>query len=414
MHASSIENMARCVDFFMTPDDRTVVDLGAMNVNGSYRELMPDHVRYIGVDLEAGPGVDVVLEDVYSLPMADASVDVVLSGQMLEHCAHFWKVFSEIARVLKPEGKAFIIVPSSGPIHRYPVDCYRFYPDALEALADWSGLRVVQSWTDGRGPWRDLVGVFQKGGDLQPVAAPRARAVPANYRQTPHADPAAEECRGVVPYLDVLREIHRRRRPELYLEIGVRRGVSLALAEGRAIAIDPDPHPDFSVEGRDIAFHRCTSDDFFFFHPGAQVAGPVDLAFIDGMHLAENVLRDFMHVEPMMARDGIIVIDDVLPNHPVQANRHRQSQVWTGDVWRFATFLAEQRPDLGLHWLDTYPGGLLVVTRPDAGNRKLWDNYNPLARQLMEGVGAAVPEALLDRRHAIVPTAAWLDEVLGR
>lgn len=84
MHASSMENMARCITSYMDIEDITVVDLGAMNVNGSYRELMPDHAHYVGVDLEAGNGVDVVLEDVYTLPFEDGSVDIVLSGQMLE------------------------------------------------------------------------------------------------------------------------------------------------------------------------------------------------------------------------------------------------------------------------------------------------------------------------------------------
>ncbi|MDE2561116.1 MAG: class I SAM-dependent methyltransferase [Sphingomonadales bacterium] len=157
------------------------------------------------MDLEAGPGVDVVLEDVYHLPFADGSVDVVLTGQMLEHCAHFWKVFNGIARVLKPEGLAIVIAPSSGPVHRYPVDCYRFYPDSYQALADWSGLRLVQAWTDERGPWCDLIGIFQKGGDLAPVSAPRPLAMAMNERQDRHPDPAVEKVRGARPYLDVLR-----------------------------------------------------------------------------------------------------------------------------------------------------------------------------------------------------------------
>jgi ubiquinone/menaquinone biosynthesis C-methylase UbiE len=78
------------------------------------------------VSQEAGQGVDIVLTDVYHLPFEDGSVDIVLSGQMLEHCGQFWRVFNEIFRVLKPDGLAFVIAPSSGPVHRYPVDCYRF------------------------------------------------------------------------------------------------------------------------------------------------------------------------------------------------------------------------------------------------------------------------------------------------
>ena len=78
MHTSSMENMRRCVDWYGTSDGK-IVDLGAMNVNGSYRQLFPGG-DYFGVDLEPGPGVDVVLSDVYHLPFEDSSVDLVLSA----------------------------------------------------------------------------------------------------------------------------------------------------------------------------------------------------------------------------------------------------------------------------------------------------------------------------------------------
>jgi SAM-dependent methyltransferase len=409
-----MENMARCIDLFAVAGPQKVVDLGAMNVNGSYKQLLPDDAHYIGVDLEAGPGVDVVLDDVYQLPFEDGSVDLVLSGQMLEHCAHFWLVFNEIHRILKPGGMAFMIAPSSGPVHRYPLDCYRFYPDSFAALANWSGLRLVQSWTDERGPWRDLVGIFQKGGTAEPVTEPRPFKVEMNYRQDPHPDPAVEMCGGARPYLEVLRDLHEIVGPQFYVEIGIRKGKSLALATGKAIAIDPDPHPDFVPRDADISFHRCTSDDFFFFHSDLIAKGSVDLAFLDGMHLAEYVFRDFMNIERVMRPNGVIVIDDVLPNHPIQADRDRQSQAWTGDVWRFVDYLAKNRPDLRLQWLDTQPSGLLLVTNPGRGNRAMWDSYNKAIRRLAETVDAPVPPEILDRRDALAPTLENLRKAVAR
>lgn len=76
MHASSLENMRRCIDWYLGTDTIDVIDLGAMNVNGSYRDLFPAGTRYVGVDLEAGPGVDVVLEDAFKLPLKAASVPI--------------------------------------------------------------------------------------------------------------------------------------------------------------------------------------------------------------------------------------------------------------------------------------------------------------------------------------------------
>jgi predicted O-methyltransferase YrrM len=414
MHASSMENMRRCIDWYVGTGPVKVVDLGAMDVNGSYRQLVPPTAEYVGADLEAGPGVDVVLTNVYHLPFEDGSVDIVLSGQMLEHCGQFWRVFNEIFRVLKPDGLAFMIAPSSGPVHMYPVDCYRFYPDSYPALAEWSGLRLVQSWTDERGPWRDIVGVFQKGSSRQPMVESRAAPVAANRRQDRHRDPTVEVRAGARPYVDVLRDLHALINPRLYLEIGIGKGSSLALATRSAIAIDPDPHPGWKVSNPAVTFYRCTSDDFFFFHGKKAFPGAVELAFIDGMHLAEYVYRDFMNVERWMHPKGAIVIDDVLPNHPVQANRERQSQVWTGDVWRFAALLARKRPDLHLSWFDTAPSGLLVISRANPKNMVLWDDYNPTMRQLANDCDAAVPEQVLSRSCAVAPTLENLHIAIGR
>ena len=71
--------------------------------------------------------------------------------------------FRKLRGSLKPEGVLFMIAQSAGPIHRYPVDCYRFYPDAYQALADWSGLRLEDCWMDERGPWRDWSASSRKG-----------------------------------------------------------------------------------------------------------------------------------------------------------------------------------------------------------------------------------------------------------
>ena len=42
----------------------------------------------------------------------------------------FWVTFAEMARVVKAGGFVYISVPVNGPVHRHPMDCWRFYPDA--------------------------------------------------------------------------------------------------------------------------------------------------------------------------------------------------------------------------------------------------------------------------------------------
>lgn len=139
MHLSSFRNARRFFETYAgNLKDATVVDIGSRNVNGSIKDVCPPRFRYVGVDFEAGAGVDVVLDDPYKLPFADGSVDVVVTNSCFEHSEFFWLLFLEIVRILKPHGLFYLNAPSNGPFHRYPVDCWRFYPDSARALVSWA------------------------------------------------------------------------------------------------------------------------------------------------------------------------------------------------------------------------------------------------------------------------------------
>jgi SAM-dependent methyltransferase len=144
-----------------------IVEIGSQNVNGSIRDVAPPHLKYIGVDFVVGQGVDVILDDPYTLPFEDASVDIVVSSSCLEHSEMFWLVFLEVLRVLKPAGLFYIDVPTNADFHRYPVDCWRFYPDSAHALVVWarrSGYSpaLLESFVTKQnfGVWNDYVAVF--------------------------------------------------------------------------------------------------------------------------------------------------------------------------------------------------------------------------------------------------------------
>ena len=410
MHASSLENMYLCYERFIAPspqfnvDKVVVVDVGGANVNGGYKDVFSaSRFHFLSVDLNAGDGVDIVLDDPYRLPFDDASVDVVLSGQMLEHCEFFWLSFAEMIRVLKPGGFLFLIAPSAGPIHRYPVDCYRFYPDAYRALAKYTNCQLHDVWLDERGPWRDLVGVFSRHAvperaAISPAPTDAECFDPVN---SPPGTDAEEAIAGERPYLDVLREIHHGLQPELYIEIGVRHGRSLQLASQAAIGVDPAPEIKVSLLASTQVF-TATSDAFFRDTAANVMPSAPDLAFIDGMHLFEYALRDFMNVERLASPNTIVVIDDIYPSHPIQAARTRQTRVWTGDVWKLQVCLAEYRPDLVLLALNTAPTGLLVVAGLNPSSRVLWDQYNPIVRRFKSM--DEVPSDVLARHGAISPT----------
>lgn len=114
-----------------------LVDIGAQDVNGSMKQVCPKHVKYVGVDFVEGKGVDVVLEDPYSFPFEKESFDIVVSSSCFEHSEMFWLTFLEMLRITKDDGLIYINAPSNAAYHRYPVDCWRFYPDSGLALVNW-------------------------------------------------------------------------------------------------------------------------------------------------------------------------------------------------------------------------------------------------------------------------------------
>lgn len=176
MHQSSIVNMRRFRRFHLNNKENTplrIIDLGSTDINGSYRDVLKNlKWSYIGVDLNPGENVDTVLSDPYAWKeFRTDSIDVVVSGQTFEHIPFFWITFLEIARILKPGGLCCIIAPSAGPEHRFPVDCWRFYPDGFTALANFGKLQVIacktdwepiQQYSDMSASWQDTVLVCRK------------------------------------------------------------------------------------------------------------------------------------------------------------------------------------------------------------------------------------------------------------
>jgi hypothetical protein len=199
---------------------------------------------------------------------------------------------------------------------------------------------------------------------------------------------------------EFLRELHRLVRPRNYLEIGVASGRSLAISRVPSIAIDPAFAITYPIRC-DLQLVRATSDDHFagtgpirHLQSGRNpwrnlrrgrplfdryVGGThLDLAFIDGMHLFEYVLRDFMNVERYSTWSTVIAFDDMLPRDIDEAARERHTEAWTGDVYKLIPTLARYRPDLLALQVDTQPTGILVVLGADAASLALRDHYDAI------------------------------------
>ncbi|MBI3343682.1 MAG: methyltransferase domain-containing protein [Gammaproteobacteria bacterium] len=175
MHQSSLDKMLTFRNEYLggwQEEQLTIFDLGSQDINGTYKSIfnMPAW-RYIGVDMSAGSNVDLVLADPYRWrEIKSESVDVLISGQAFEHIEYFWLTMLEIARVLKPGGLCCIIAPAGGHEHRYPVDCWRFYPDGFTALARFAHLELLsvstqwesKNYLDGSDEWKDTMFVGRK------------------------------------------------------------------------------------------------------------------------------------------------------------------------------------------------------------------------------------------------------------
>ena len=230
---------------------------------------------------------------------------------------------------------------------------------------------------------------------------PRSTARPSRWRPP---DPFTEHPEPIMTRHELLGLLHQKMQPRTYLEIGIRTGNSMSLSRTRSIGVDPYFKIDKPIRC-DVQLIKATSDDVFAGDdPLAHFGGvPVDLAFIDGMHLSEFALRDFINIEPFMADTGVIVIDDVLPRNGLEAARDRKTEPWTGDVYKVIEILRRRRPDLVVLLINTAPTGTAVVVGVDQASTILRDSYAAEEHYLRQPDPQTPPQEYMDRSIATEP-----------
>lgn len=203
---------------------------------------------------------------------------------------------------------------------------------------------------------------------------------------------------------EFLAHLHRLTSPRSYLEIGVNDGRSLALSRTRSIAVDPSFAINVEV-ACDLQLVKATSDDFFARDDAVShfPEGVVDLAFIDGMHIFEFALRDFINVERLAHPGSLVVFDDMLPRTIDEAARDRHTGPWTGDVYKVALVLERYRPDLVVVALDTSPTGLLLVAGLDPQSTVLSEKYDEIEAEFATPDPQDVPAQIRSRATAADP-----------
>ncbi len=210
---------------------------------------------------------------------------------------------------------------------------------------------------------------------------------------------------------DLLRGLHEVLNPRTYLEIGVNEGSSLTLSRTLSIGVDPD----FVVRRPlhcDLELIRAKSDEFFERPDGLAHFGgvPVDLAFIDGMHLSEFALRDFINVERHLAAGGVTVFDDILPRNALEAARVRRTGAWAGDVYKAVEVIARRRPDLAVILINTWPTGTAIVVGADASSQLLHEVYASELPYLEAPDPQAPPPDYMSRTAAVDPAVLLVSE----
>ena len=106
--------------------------------------------RWLGMDMQAGEGVDVVAD--LHAPPAEwlGRFSGVVCSEVLEHVARPWIALPALRAVLRPGGFAVFTVPSCFPLHAFPDDFYRYSESGLRVLLEDAGFVDVETSSGGR------------------------------------------------------------------------------------------------------------------------------------------------------------------------------------------------------------------------------------------------------------------------
>jgi SAM-dependent methyltransferase len=116
-----------------------VVEVGARGLYGGYRAIADLHggvSEYVGVDIAAGPGVDVVCDAGELVNrFGPGSFDVVIATELIEHVRDYRTVISQLKGVCRPGGIVILTTRSRGyAYHAAPFDFWRFETDDMERM----------------------------------------------------------------------------------------------------------------------------------------------------------------------------------------------------------------------------------------------------------------------------------------
>lgn len=183
-----------------------------------------------------------------------------------------------------------------------------------------------------------------------------------------------------------------------YLELGVQNpvnnfwkihGKSLQFKEG----VDPDPkvpettgeanykvlsHEEFDAACM-TAIYTMTSDEYF----AKFTKDTFDLIFIDGLHHADQVKKDFENSLRCLSDNGFIVIHDVLPENEEGTKVPRETKQWWGDVYKWAMNITQYQ---GINYKTfNIDNGCMLVWKDNTVAHELYIEFNTWEQYLEYG-----------------------------
>ena len=205
--------------------------------------------------------------------------------------------------------------------------------------------------------------------------------------------------------IDVIQKLIDAKRAKTYLEIGVEyQACFLQIKAPRKIAVDPrfifwDKKTMAKRYLKNLwsnifnKYYEMTSDDFFRTQPQLFSKRKIDVAFIDGLHEYNQVVRDVNNCLERLG-EGVIVLHDCNPNSEEEAllsdHLPAPDRAWMGDTWKAVVHFRSCRNDLNIFVLDTDAGlGIITRGKPDkplAYSAKDIENlsYKELAKNRVE------------------------------
>ena len=144
-----------------------------------------------------------------------------------------------------------------------------------------------------------------------------------------------------------------------YLEIGVQNPANNfdKIECDSKVGVDPE------VKDR-VEVYEGTSDEYFIGYGQEGDRTMHDIVFIDGLHHADQVKRDFENSLACLNDCGFIVIHDCLPTDEATTKVPRETKVWHGDVYKFCMQMRN-------YWMVDYK-----TFDIDHGCMVIWKNKN--------------------------------------